>query len=212
MPLYLTKNNTDGSQIAIWQMTESVNELFALAEASEKMNGEVEQLRTETRKKEWLTVRILLKDILNIAHPDEVIYDDKGKPHLKKGNGHISFSHTKNFAAIIFHPDKNVGIDIEKIHERIEKISHKFVNDRESAFIKGNKRTETLHAIWGVKEVLFKIYGKGGVDFRKHLLVHPFIAATEGTVDAEIRLESAASRLQINYFFGDGLVVVYGCQ
>jgi len=210
MPVYLTKKRPDGSQIALWQMTESVMELFALADASEKLKEEVGRLRSETRKKEWLTLRVLLKDVLSIAHPGEIMYDSKGKPHLKNGNGNISFSHTKNFAAIIFHPKKNVGIDIETAHERVEKISRKFVNTDEGAFIKNERRMETLHIIWGVKEVLFKIYGKGGVDFKKHLHVHPFIPENEGTVDAEMRMENMISDFRINYFFSGDLVVVFG--
>ena len=211
MPLYLTKNNTDGSRIAIWQIKESASELFALANLSERLQIEVESFRSDPRKKEWLTLRILLKDILKLAHPDDVFYDAKGKPHLQNGNGHISFSHTGNFAAVIFHPNKNVGIDIETIHPRIENIAHKFVNEDENAFILPTKKTEMLHIIWGVKEVLYKIYGKGGVDFRKHLNVQPFSLANQGIVDAEMRIESHQTLL-INYFFRDELVVVYGCQ
>lgn len=210
MPLYLKKSNPDGSQIALWQMTESVAELLRLSNASEKMNSEVETFRSETRKKEWLTVRMLLDYVLKIANPYEIIYDEKGKPHLKDGNGHISFSHTQNFAAIIFHPKKNVGIDIESIHERIEKISQKFVSAVENSFIKKEKRIESLHIIWGVKEVLFKIYGKGGLDFRTQLLVQPFAQANEGIIDAEIKTENMSKHFRINYFFKNGLVVVYG--
>jgi len=210
MPLYLIKNNSDGSRLAVWQMTERVDELFDLTNVSEKLKQEVESLRSDTRKKEWLTVRILLSDVLNVAHSDEIIYDEKGKPHLAEGNGYISFSHTKNFAVIIFHPEKNVGIDIESIHERIEKISHKFINADESSFIAADKRTEMFHIIWGVKEVLYKIYGKGGVDFREHLFVHPFVPINEGVVEAEIRIENPVSHFCINYFFRDGLAVVYG--
>ncbi|HLG34972.1 MAG TPA: 4'-phosphopantetheinyl transferase superfamily protein [Bacteroidia bacterium] len=212
MPIHLTKKKPDGSQIALWQMTESVDELLSLSDASEIVRAEVENFRSETRKKEWLTVRILLKDVLNVAHPDEIVYDEKGKPHLKNGNGHISFSHTKNFAAIIFHPSRATGIDIETISKRIVKISQKFINDKEDEYIPYKKRIEALHIIWGVKEVLFKIYGKGGVDFKKHLHVYPFALSNEGTVDAEIKIENTVLHFRINYFFRDGLVVVYGSQ
>jgi phosphopantetheinyl transferase len=210
MPLYLKKNNADGSQIALWQMTESVAELLKLSDASEKMKREVAELRSETRKKEWLTVRILLKDVLKIAREDEIIYDQKGKPHLRNGNGHISFSHTKNFAAIIFHHEKVVGIDIERIHERIETVAPKFVSETEYAFIRKEKKQETLHVIWGVKEVLFKIHGMGGMDFKRHLLVHSFDLKTEGMVNAEIRMEGLSSNHHIHYFFSNSLMVVFG--
>jgi len=212
MPLNLRKNNSDGSRIAIWQMTETIEELLAVTNVSEKLKSDVERLRSETRRKEWITVRILLSDILEVAHSTDLIYDEKGKPHLPAGKGHISFSHTKNFAAIIFHPEKTVGIDIESIHERIEKISHKFINENESAFIPAEKRTEFFHIIWGVKEVLFKIYGKGGVDFKKQLLVQSFKLKSDGAVGAEMRIDNSISKFNINYFFTEQFLLVYGCK
>ena len=210
MPVYFKKNNSDGSRIAIWRMTEKVDELFTFVQDSHILMSEVESFRSETRKKEWLTVRILLNEILKVAQPDEIIYDDKGKPHLPEGKGHISFSHTKNFAAIIYHPERTVGIDIESMHERIEYISHKFLNADEAAFITENQRKEMLHIIWGIKEVLFKIYGRGGVDFKNHLLVYPFKPDEEGIVKAEIKKDNRVKDFRINYFFTKEFLLVYG--
>src|SRR5712671_4939660 len=132
MPLYLEKR-IDGSRLAVWQMTETLEELFGQAALSEEIKSEVQSFRSETRRKEWLTLRILLKDVIGVAHYDDIVYDEKGKPHLKDGSGHISFSHTRNFAAVMFHRTKNIGIDVETVRERIEKISHKFLSDEEQA-------------------------------------------------------------------------------
>jgi len=208
MPLYLEKK-INGSRLAIWQMTETVEELFSQSALSEEIKSEVGNFRSETRRKEWLTLRILLKDVLGVAQYDDITYDDKGKPHLKGGSGYISFSHTRNFAAVMFHRSKNIGVDIETVRERIEKVSHKFLNDEEQAFAQGPKRIDTLHIIWGAKEVLFKMYGKGGLDFKKQMRVHPFVTG-DGTVNAELNADGVVSRYKINYFFSDNLVVVYG--
>src|SRR5262249_29182892 len=133
-----------------------------------------------------------------------------GKPHLKNGNGHISFSHTKNFAAVIFHPQKNVGIDIETMHERIEKISEKFLNADEKTLVQTSNKIEILHIIWGCKEVLFKIYGKGGLDFRNQMRVYSFAVAKTGTADAELKADGSIFCFRVNYFFSENLIVVYG--
>jgi 4'-phosphopantetheinyl transferase len=207
MPLYLEKR-INGSRLALWQMTETEEEFFSMAALSEEIKSEVKAFRSETRRKEWLTLRILLKDVLGVAHYDDIVYDEKGKPHLKDGRGHISFSHTRNFAAVMFHRTKNIGIDVETVRERIEKISHKFLNDEERAFIENPKRIDTLHVIWGAKEVLFKMYGKGGLDFKNQMRVHPFITG-DGNVDAELKTDGEISRYKINYFFTDNLIVVY---
>ena len=210
MPLHLEKR-IDGNRLAIWQMTETEEELFSLAAVSEEVKSEIQNFRSETRRKEWLTLRILLKDVLQVAHYDDIIYDEKGKPHLKNGKGYISFSHTRNFAAVIFHRTKNVGLDVETVRNRIEKISHKFLNDREAAFVQNEKRVEMLHIIWGCKEVLFKIYGKGGLDFKNQMHVHPFVPVIWGdSINTELKTDEGISHFKINYFFSERLIVVYG--
>ena len=212
MPLYLEKS-VDGSRLAIWQITETADELFSLASLSEEEKSNVMNFRSEPRRKEWLTLRILLKDVLRVAHYDEVVYDEKGKPHLKNGNGYISFSHTRNFAAVIFHRTKNIGIDVETVRNRIEKISNKFLNDKEQAFIQNEKRIETLHIIWGCKEVLFKIHGKGGLDFKNQMLVHPFTPVVwGGRINTELNTDDGICRFKINYFFSEKLIIVYGTE
>src|SRR5258706_6045598 len=169
MPLYLEKR-INGSRLAVWQMTETEEEFFSMAALSEELKSEVKGFRSETRRKEWLTLRILLKDVLNVAHYDDIIYDVKCKSHLKNGSGYISFSHTKNFAAVVFHNSKNMGIDIETVRERIEKISHMFLNDDEIKYrpangpavhqwqpgIQNEYHIEKLHVILGGIEDLIK--------------------------------------------------------
>src|SRR5258706_451592 len=71
-------------------------------------------------------------------------------------------------------------------------------------------RIETLHVIWGAKEVLFKIHGKGGLDFKKQMHVHPFVPAVwGGSVDAELKTDGKISHFKIHYFFSGKLIVVY---
>ena len=67
-----------------------------------------------------------------------------------------------------------------------------------------------LHIIWGIKEVLFKIYGRGGVDFKNHLLVYPFKPDEEGIVKAEIKKDNRVKDFRINYFFTKEFLLVYG--
>ncbi|MBK5284144.1 MAG: hypothetical protein JJE25_01970, partial [Bacteroidia bacterium] len=76
--------------------------------------------------------------------------------------------------------------------------------------INKEKQKEMFHVIWGVKEVLFKIDGKGEMDFRKHLHVKPFNLSSDGTVEAEIRKGDTEMDFVINYFFSKEFILVYG--
>jgi phosphopantetheinyl transferase len=84
-------------------------------------------------------------------------YHSSGKPYLENSNAHISISHTKDYAGIIISDSFGVGLDLERIHPRIEKIAHKFVSPEEEKIIQGKNSLEKLFVIWGVKEVLFKV-------------------------------------------------------
>src|SRR5205823_6141205 len=104
------------------------------------------------------------------------------------------------------------GVDIERIHPRIKKIAPKFLSERE----KNDLQRETqkaelprLYIIWGAKEVLFKIYGRGGILFKEHLLTGSFAVTGKGTLTAQIVKGAYNNGFLINYEFINGLLLAY---
>ena len=85
--------------------------------------------KSEGRKSEWLSVRVLLKELTG-SEPD-ILYHDNGAPYLPESSLHISISHTKGFAAVLLSPNKPVGIDIEYRSERIHRIKSRFLSETE---------------------------------------------------------------------------------
>lgn len=113
--------------------------------------------------------------LLNQLHGtviDHLMYKDEfGKPKIKDQLIKLSFSHSQNMiACIIDFEGEEVGIDIEKKRESLSKIAHKFVNETDCAPEKDELMS--LHLIWGVKEVLYKVYGRKKLDFKRDLHVH----------------------------------------
>lgn len=102
-------------------------------------------------------------------------YDVFGKPHLADHN-YISITHSHHFSAIIV-SNEPVGIDIEMQREKILKIAHKFVNDKELNRLKKTDLAEYIKKLtvkWGAKEAIFKIKNEKGISFKDHILVNPF--------------------------------------
>jgi phosphopantetheinyl transferase (holo-ACP synthase) len=75
-----------------------------------------------------------------------------------------------------------VGVDIELITPRINRVAEKFLNEGEMHFfnedyvlfleqwgMKGRMQQEFLTLIWSAKEALFKWYGLGELDFKRHM-------------------------------------------
>lgn len=72
----------------------------------------------------------------------------------------ISISHTRGYIAIILSETKNVGIDIEYVSDRVEKISSRFMREDESA-----DDIISLLVHWCAKETLYKLFSSEHLDF-----------------------------------------------
>ena len=109
-----------------------------------------------------------------------LVKDVHGKPFLHNSTQHVSISHSHELAAAII-ADEVVGIDIQKVVEKIERIAERFLNAEELNFISPSLyRLEQLHVCWCAKEALYKAYGKRELDFCCHLLLDPFVYQPEG--------------------------------
>jgi 4'-phosphopantetheinyl transferase EntD len=127
---------------------------------------------TENRKREWLTIRVLLKELL--GEEKEIRYDPLGKPYLPDNSFNISISHTQGYAALILNKEKEVAVDIEYITPRIEKVRSRFVNEEEEKFLSQKQLRIHLLLHWSAKESLFKLLNKENVNFKTQLHIRPF--------------------------------------
>ena len=88
-------------------------------------------------------------------------------------NVEISISHTRAWAAAII-SDAKVGTDIQVRVDKIDRIAHKFMSSREMENINPLRKISFYHVYWGAKECLYKAYGRRKLDFKNHILIHPF--------------------------------------
>ena len=162
-----------GEHIAVWSISETYDELVLFLNNAFFLK-EIQNLglKSALRINQKITAGILLQRI--ISDNIELYYDELGKPHLKNHLGNISISNTKEFVAVIYHPEKAAGIDIEIPSERILKIAPKFINESEQKWIADspNKSYQNCLAIWCIKESVFKLIGGGGIDFKEHIIVN----------------------------------------
>lgn len=182
MPLFYTREEKH-FQIAVWKMDESLEELLHESSLSDADLKRVNSFTHLARKKEWICIRLLLK---KLNRNFSIGYLETGKPFLENSSAHISISHTKDFAGLIISDRYAAGIDLERIHPRIEKIAHKFISEEEEKFLGWPHNLEKLFVIWGVKEVLFKMHSSGELVFKEHLHVFPFEFSEKGMVKAEV--------------------------
>lgn len=168
MPLVKTINIGKSTQVLVWKITETLQELSIIFLKKESLER-IENMRSEVHQKGFASVRNLLT-IAGYSDAD-LFYTEDGKPHLKDGKN-ISITHSFDFSSIII-SNEMVGIDIEKNREKIKIIAHKFVGEEEQ-FLKEQNLIEQLTVLWGAKESLFKIHPDGGLLFKKHLPIDAF--------------------------------------
>lgn len=114
-----------------------------------------EQIGNDRRRTEWLTTRIVLRELLN--RDVTIAHDSNGKPYIAESKSFISISHSKNMVAVMI-AEQNLGIDIEQITARTTKVRHKFLTGNELDWCK----TDTEHTlVWTVKEAAYKLIGSG---------------------------------------------------
>ena len=173
MPLYKTIQHNSNTQILIWNITESFEQLNQEVQLNEKNQLRLNGMKSEMHQRAFLSIRKLLA--LAGYSDFDLYYDEFGKPHLINEK-HISITHSHHFSAIILSTEA-VGVDIEMQRDTILKIAHKFVNDEE---LERLQKTDTYDYIkkltvkWGAKEAIFKIRNEKGISFKDHIQVAPF--------------------------------------
>ncbi|MDR1122370.1 MAG: 4'-phosphopantetheinyl transferase superfamily protein [Dysgonamonadaceae bacterium] len=161
-----------GTIWAVYSIMESSEALLHLLDKKELYHAYLQSVTSESRKREWLAVRVLLKNMLQ--EEKEILYHTNGKPYLADYSYHISISHTKGYAAIALNKVHPVGIDIEYLSSRAGKSYSRFMSSEEYLQVSPENMETQLLLHWSAKESLFKILGEAHVDFKSCLHISPF--------------------------------------
>ena len=171
--------------LAVWKIEETPEELLSLSGFSDKYIREIlsEIPASESRKLEWISVRLLLKILTK--RECLVKYTPNGAPYIPDSTYNISISHTKGYAAVLVRNEGKAGIDLEYLSGRIKKIRSRFLSEEEERIIAHSEDERLLLIHWCAKESVFKLINQTDVDFQKHLHVQPFAYPAEcGTFSA----------------------------
>jgi 4'-phosphopantetheinyl transferase EntD len=196
------------SIIAVAPLREDSESLLSRLSCKEKYLPVIEPM-IENRKREWLTIRVLLKELL--GQEKEILYNSLGKPYLSDNSYHISISHTKGYAALIINRENEVAIDIEKITSKVENIRKRFVNEEEEKAL--SQTNERIHLLlyWSAKESLFKRLNVENVDFKLHLHIRSFdpVIGEWGDFEAYETRTGNQNGFKIKYFVNENYVLTY---
>ena len=129
MPLIFEKTSP-ASCLGVWHILETESELRIASRVLPEELRVIDTWKNESRRKQWLACRALLAQLLQLTIV-RVRYDGHGKPSLTDFNGHISFSHTRDYAAVLVDENRPAGIDIETLKPRIVRVAERFLQTGE---------------------------------------------------------------------------------
>ena len=165
---------------------------------------QLDLLLQENRKVEFLGVRRLRNES---KLPSPIFYTEARKPYLdQKLNAFISISHSKNFCAFGF-SSHEIGIDIEELSPRIERIASRFVNSVEMSFISADKILD-LTKLWTMKEAMFKLNNRTGIEFKSELIIE---GKTDEIYFGKMLGEKGWERVKLECFQLGNLVISTCC-
>ncbi len=102
-----------------------------------------------------------------------------------------------------------VGIDIEIIKEKVERIAHKFMSTKELATIAPVNKVEQLYVCWCAKEAIYKCYGQKAVSFLDNITLQPFTFTDKGWVNANLRKDAIALDYKVGYLQYEDYMIGY---
>ena len=173
MPIILSETPKPNVIWGLWQITETEAELRKRTLFSEADEVYLKTLTNPARRLQTLSCRALLQQLLHMYNvPYKGITKDveTGKPYLIDCGWHVSFSHSRAISSAIIHKNAPVGIDIELLQEKLQRIQTKFLSVEEMAW--ADNKVDRLGMLWSAKEAIYKQLSAKGVTL-KGILMQP---------------------------------------
>ena len=207
MPLFKSIYIDTSTQILVWKITESYEQLFEEVQLNEKSLSRLNRMKSELHRRAFLSVRKLLQQA---GYSDfDLYYDESGKPHLLDQK-FVSISHSHEFSTLII-SDQKTGIDIEMQRDKISRIADKFVNNKELNRLRNINTIDYIKKLtvkWGAKEAVFKIRNESGISFKDHIQVNSFEILDKKTT-AILEMENMKHQFSIYFEEFEGFTLVY---
>ena len=201
MALVYKENNKDGVLIGIWEIIEQEDYFLDNLILSKNDQSLLNNAKSKRRRIEILSIRLLMK---NLGLNFDISYTHTGKPTIQNGN--ISISHSKQYAAVIYHHYKTVSIDIEKPTEILFKAKHLVFNKNELSFADNNRTLFTI--LWCCKECVVKMTDNLSVNFLSQINIQPFYYGD--IIKCDYVCSDEIKQYKFHYFSLNDHIVVWG--
>lgn len=202
MPFVRSIQIDHGTKLGVWKISEQ--EAFFRTKISIEP-----QIHHRHKRLQHFAARYLLVELFPDFPIQEIRVKDSRKPYLEQDHYHFSLSHCGDYAASIVSMQYKVGIDVEQVTPKVQQVVHKFLSEEEQQFIDPQQRLVHQTVCWCAKEALYKWHGEGGVDFKQHLQLQPFVLQKIGMIDSFFIRDTFRKQLTLHYLVEEAYVLAW---
>jgi len=199
MPLVYQQNINDKTKLGVWYIVETEHFFIEKVPLQREISHPHKRLQ-------HLAGRYLLKELFPDFPFELIKIADTRKPFLENEAYHFSISHCGDYAAVIVSKENRVGVDIELFNDKIEKIKDKFLSADELTILHElpNFQFSIFNfqlLAWCIKEAIYKWYGSGSVDFKKHIRIDKIEMQQNAGTATCFFLKDTSVQLQTQFIF-----------
>jgi len=189
----------------IWTLEENENELKTILNCP-SIAQQTLSIKTEKRKKEFLSSRILLK--LLFGQCVEIDYKTSGAPYIKGTKWNISITHSGKYVAVA-RSKQPLGIDIEQISEKLNRTKHKYCSTQELNHIDNTQQLYHLTLHWSAKESIYKLIEDEPLIFDMEMQIEKFTPRNKDHFKLHLCSKKTEHEFKISYKKIDNYVLTY---
>lgn len=138
------------------------------------------RFRSEILKNQYICRHGILRSILGKKLHIEpkclaIFISSKGKPYLEFNPIYFNFSYSDEMAVLAIHPEKEIGVDIEKMEKQadlLEVARQHFSKEEYQTLLKSDQQISLFYQIWTQKEAFIKAIGDGLSHSLDHFTVY----------------------------------------
>ena len=216
MPLHSLQSLSPTAVLGLWHLTETPAMLWDALPNAASYQRLVPETANTTRQAQWLAGRRLIHTLLTElpvpppAHTT-VLNGATGRPWLTGETARtaglaVSLSHSGAWVAAVLAQGGRVGVDIELIRDKAQRLASKFLGPTEWAAAQAATQgalPEVAHAhytlLWSAKETLYKLAVQRGIIFKKQLLLSPCTHQESGEIPATLIRDEVQTRHSVCY-------------
>lgn len=150
-----------------------IDELEEIMDPNNELNSEDYQIFLERKANHLRRQFLASRKLIGLINPDLRISYKEDIPILSD-NRNISISHSDEIVTVLISKENGIGVDVEKINNKVHSVASKFLSSNEIQFFGKAPSTRQLIRAWTAKEAVYKALRKPGINFSDNIILDKF--------------------------------------